>query len=159
MVYRTTWYFDMCNLSVSTTYHSLPHFATQMLNQSHIQPRQLPTLFEVLCHIMRKKTWTTWVYHVCIQRTYTIVPISSLWLSSQAGNCLESTPSLNSSKRNTIDWFKFNVIFLAVTWQLYRFPCHSLTHWVTESLTAIVEKHCQRALWETCDPWDMWPEW
>ena len=45
--------------------------------------------------------------------------------------------------------------FLAVTWQLYRFPCHSLT----ESLTAIVEKHYQRALWETCDPWDMWPEW
>ena len=50
-------------------------------------------------------------------------------------------------------------IFLAVTWQLYRFPCHWLTHWLTHSLTATFEKHYQRALWETCDPWDMWPEW
>ena len=49
--------------------------------------------------------------------------------------------------------------FLAVTWQLYRFPCHWLTHWLTHSLTATFEKHYQRSLWETCDPWDMWPEW
>ena len=49
----------------------------------------------------------------------------------------------------------FLSFFLAVTWQLYRFPCHSLTDWVTVTF----EKHYQRALWETCDPWDMWPEW
>ena len=42
--------------------------------------------------------------------------------------------------------------FLAVPRQLYRFPCHSLTHWL---MTAIVEEHYHRALWETCDPWDM----
>ena len=50
-------------------------------------------------------------------------------------------------------------ILLAVTWQLYRFPCHWLTHSLTDWLTACFEKHYQRALWETCDPWDMWPEW
>ena len=30
-----------------------------------------------------------------------------------------------------------------------------VTHW----LQIIVEKHYQRALWETCDPWDMLSEW
>ena len=49
--------------------------------------------------------------------------------------------------------------FLAVTWQLYRFPCHSLTDSLTHSLTATFEKHYQRALWETCDPWDILSEW
>ena len=44
--------------------------------------------------------------------------------------------------------------FLAVTWQLYRFPCD----WLPPSLLVIVEKHYHRALWETCDPWDMLSE-
>ena len=48
-----------------------------------------------------------------------------------------------------------SIFFLAVTWQLYRFPCHSLT----DSLIDTFEKHYQRALWETCDPWDMLSEW
>ena len=42
------------------------------------------------------------------------------------------------------------LVFLAVTWQLYRFPCYWLLH--------IVEKHYHRAFWETCDPWDMLSE-
>ena len=37
--------------------------------------------------------------------------------------------------------------FLAVTWQLYRFPCDSLP----TSIQHTFEKHYQRALWETCD--------
>ena len=38
--------------------------------------------------------------------------------------------------------------FLAIPRQLNRRPCHWLP-------PAIVEKHYHRALWETCDPWDM----
>ena len=58
--------------------------------------------------------------------------------------------------------FPFYRVFLAVTWQLYRFPCHWLTDSLTDSLThwlPVLKKHYQRALWEACDPWDMWPEW
>ena len=43
------------------------------------------------------------------------------------------------------------LLFLAVPRQLYRWPCLSLLD--------IVEKHYHTALWETCDPWDMWWEW
>ena len=53
----------------------------------------------------------------------------------------------------TYIWYIYRV-FLAVTWQLYRFPCHSLT----DSLIDTFEKHYQRELWETCDPWDMLSE-
>ena len=35
----------------------------------------------------------------------------------------------------------------------------SLTNWLTNWLLHIVEKHYHTALWETCDPWDMWWEW
>ena len=46
------------------------------------------------------------------------------------------------------------VLFLAVTWQLYRFKClyvwHHLLHDLTDNCGAIPE---------TCDPWDIWSEW
>ena len=58
------------------------------------------------------------------------------------------------SSRKRPDYAKLHVIpnfypnlsmFLAVTWQLYRFPCH----WLTDSLTdRHFWKHYQRALWE-----------
>ena len=35
----------------------------------------------------------------------------------------------------------------------------SLTHSLTHSLTVIVEKHYNRALWDTCEPCDMLSEW
>ena len=54
-----------------------------------------------------------------------------------------------------VNWFLEGwCVFLAVPRQLNRWP-HSVTDW----LQVIVEKHYQRALWETCDPWDMWSEW
>ena len=48
--------------------------------------------------------------------------------------------------------FNFNFSFLAVTWQLYRFPCHwltdSLTHWLTDSLFwKTLPKSTLRNLW------------
>ena len=83
---------------------------------------------------------------------------------------LSSVSSLYSVTHLQISMSKIYVgtcLFLAVPRQLYRFPCHwltdslthwltdSLTHWLTDWLTACFEKHYQRALWETCDLWDM----
>ena len=44
--------------------------------------------------------------------------------------------------------------FLAVTWQLNRWPCHWLTHWLTDSLT-----HWPTFCFLTLksDPRDLWP--
>ena len=53
--------------------------------------------------------------------------------------------------------------FLAVTWQLYRFPCHSLSHSVTQSLPLLkntTKEHSERLVTlETCDQSDKetWP--
>ena len=38
--------------------------------------------------------------------------------------------------------------------QLNRWPCHSLTHWLTEDFTTWQKK----ATLETCDLWDIWSE-
>ena len=44
--------------------------------------------------------------------------------------------------------------FLAVTWQLYRFTCHSLTHWLTDSKSLLkntTTEHSERLVTlETC---------
>ena len=37
--------------------------------------------------------------------------------------------------------------------QLNRWPCHSLSHWLTFTFDI------QRAILETCDHWDIWSEW
>ena len=46
------------------------------------------------------------------------------------------------------DKISFFIFFLAVTWQLYRFPCHSLTHSVTDCLFwKTLPKSTLRDLW------------
>ena len=50
----------------------------------------------------------------------------------------------------------YNDSFLAVTWQLNRWPCHSLTHWLSHSVTFTFA--IQRAILETCDHWDIWSD-
>ena len=61
---------------------------------------------------------------------------------------------LNFSFRVSI-WRTWRNSFLAVTWQLNRWPCHSLTHWQQDTF----EKHYHTALQETCEPWDIRWEW
>ena len=62
-------------------------------------------------------------------------------------NYFSTSSQMFAGHTSSIQYFAF----LVVPWQLYRFPCHSLLH--------IVKKHYHRALWETCDPWDMLSEW
>ena len=55
-------------------------------------------------------------------------------------------------------------LFLAVTWQLYRFPCHSLTHSLTDWLPVLkntTKEHSERLVTlETCYQSDeeTWPD-
>ena len=41
----------------------------------------------------------------------------------------------SQSTTQRYNWSKLVTLFLAVTWQLNRWPCHSLTHSLTESLS------------------------
>ena len=50
------------------------------------------------------------------------------------------------------------VLFLAVTWQLYRFKCLLVGWSVGHHLLYDSSDNCS-AIPETCDPWDIWSEW
>ena len=109
-----------------------------------------------------------WIYDMCSRALLTMLleyPISPAPREGEMVNKHFSQTSTFLSQKNNLRWIfstflsqKNNLrwiyhLFLAVPRQLFRFPCH----WLTDSLT--FEKHYQRALWETCDPWDMWSEW
>ena len=50
--------------------------------------------------------------------------------------------------------------FFSCPEQLNRWPCHSVTDWLTHSLTqGTLLIDIQRATQETCDLWDLWLEW
>ena len=54
----------------------------------------------------------------------------------------------------------FCAIFFSCPEQLNRWPCHSLTHWLTDWLTeGTFTFEIQRATRETCNLWDIWSEW
>ena len=70
----------------------------------------------------------------------------------------------------TVEWYSILLYdgFLAVqtrVWQLNRWPCHSLTHWVTDwvshfwfwNIRQAID--CQRNTQDTCDLWDIWSKW
>ena len=48
--------------------------------------------------------------------------------------------------------------FFSCPEQLNRWPCHSLTQSVTDSLRTLLLDR-KRATLETCDLWDIWSEW
>ena len=53
--------------------------------------------------------------------------------------------------------FQLHVTFFSCPEQLNRWPCHSLTHRLTDWVTFTFA--IQRAILETCYHWDMWSDW
>ena len=68
---------------------------------------------------------------------------------------MESFGSFNNGCKYVWGFASVPYFWLSPDSSIGSLVTHSVTHW----LQIIVEKHYQRALWETCDPWDMLSEW
>ena len=85
-------------------------------------------------------------------------------LCQYGGGCWRWRSSNREGKILIIIWHTPIMWFLAVHNSLIgdlvtHWVTHSLSHWLTHCHFWKTLPKSTLRLWETCDPWDMWPEW